>query len=87
MGLHAELALLVDLGLQPFQVMKMATLEAARALGIDHELGSIEPGKMADLVIVGGDPLRDISDAVQVRTVLQNGHSYTIEQLLDQPRP
>ena len=87
LGLHAEMWLLTRAGLQPFQVLHMATLGAARALGLDHELGSVEPGKLADLVIVAGDPLSDIADALQVETTFKDGRGYPVAELLRSPAP
>jgi hypothetical protein len=82
LGLHAELQLLVGAGLQPFQVLRMATLDAARALGVARDLGSVEPGKLADLIIVAGDPLADISHAADVRTTIVGGQAHMLEKLL-----
>jgi len=51
-----ELALMADLGMAPGRVLEAATRNAAQLLGVDGDLGTIEPGKLADLVVVGGDP-------------------------------
>ena len=80
--LHSELLHFVEAGLRPFQALQTATLGAAEALGMGEELGSIEAGKLADLVFVGGDPLRDIRAARDVRRVMRGGRMYDIEQLL-----
>ncbi|PSK85016.1 imidazolonepropionase-like amidohydrolase [Murinocardiopsis flavida] len=70
-----ELRLLVDEGLTPAQALHAATLSAAELMGLDAELGSLEPGKRADLVLVDGDPL-DIDDlSGRIRTVYQDGHA------------
>jgi hypothetical protein len=82
LGLQAELQFLTETGLQPFQVLKMATLDAARILGVASELGSIRAGKLADLVIARGDPLADIGDAQQVLFTIVNGRAYTRQELL-----
>ncbi|HRE49927.1 MAG TPA: amidohydrolase family protein [Flavitalea sp.] len=83
-SLHSELWILVDAGLTPFQALQTATLNAARAVGVDKDLGSIETGKLADLVIVEGDPLRRIQDAMKVRKVIRNGIVYDTDQWLNQ---
>jgi hypothetical protein len=82
LGLHAELQLLARTGLQPFQVLKMATLDAARVLGAGDDLGSIHKGKLADLIIVDGDPLMDISRTARVLVTIMNGRPYEMAELL-----
>jgi imidazolonepropionase-like amidohydrolase len=57
-------------------------VRAAEALGEGANLGSIEPGKLADLAIVADDPLIDIRNARKVRTVIKNGEVHTVEELL-----
>ena len=57
-------------------------MRAAEALGEGSNLGSIEPGKLADLVIVADDPLTDVKNARKVRTVIKNGEVHTLEDLL-----
>ena len=56
-----ELALLVANGMSTSDAIVAGTLGAARCIGLEQEIGSIETGKVADLIAVGGDPLRDIS--------------------------
>lgn len=70
-----ELELLVASGLTPQQALRAATLESARAMGVDAELGSIEVGKRADLVLVAGKPWQKIDDMLQVRQVFRAGQS------------
>ena len=73
------------LGISPFHALQSATLWAAESAGVDKDLGSVESGKLADLVIVDGDPLKSIRDAMNVRTVISNGFVYRVEQLLQPP--
>jgi Tol biopolymer transport system component len=82
LGLHAELEELVEAGLTPFQALRTATANAAEALGAADQLGTLEPGKLADMVIVGGDPLQDIKNARDVRGVLRGGRHYDLPALL-----
>ncbi len=82
LGLHVELEAYVHAGLTPFQALQTATLNAARALGLDQELGAIEPGKVADLAFVGGNPLEDIRNARDVKRVMKGGRVYTLDALL-----
>ncbi len=68
-----ELELLVECGLSPGEVITSATSRGARFLGCADRLGSVEPGKLADLVLVEGDPLADIKIMRSVRHVMLNG--------------
>lgn len=68
-----ELELLVDSGLTPMQAIVAGTLENARYFRISERLGSIEAGKLADLVLVEGDPSKNISDMRRVNRVMLNG--------------
>lgn len=85
-GLHVEIQLLEAAGLEPWQALRAATLWAAEAVGVDSDLGSIEVGKVADLILVDGDPLARVSDAMRVRATIKGGKLHTIESLLE-PRP
>lgn len=80
-ALHAELEIYVDAGLSPYEALQSATYVAARSMGLDQDLGSIAAGKLADMVIVSGDPLADISDARSVLHTVKNGLMYHVEEL------
>lgn len=69
----AELRLLVERGISPAEALHSATLSAAELMGVDSTLGSIEPGKRADLVVVDGDPLDLHLLQDRIRTVYQDG--------------
>lgn len=71
--LPEELALMVEAGATPQQALRFGTSAAARLLGLGGELGSLEPGKRADLLAVTGDPLRDIRALEGVLLVLRDG--------------
>jgi cytosine/adenosine deaminase-related metal-dependent hydrolase len=73
MDLHRELELLVDSGLSPLQALQAATLNPARLIGQDHDLGTVEPGKLADLIVIGGDPLQDIRNTRKIERVIKAG--------------
>lgn len=81
-GLHAELRLYQREGLKGYQILQAATLQSARIAGADKDLGSIEAGKLADMVIINGDPLADISDITNIRGTVKNGRYYSLADLL-----
>src|SRR3954452_1369368 len=68
-----ELALMVEHGLTAMQTLVAATSGAAQNLGLDHEIGTLEVGKLADLVVVDGDPVADIAATAQVSLVVKDG--------------
>jgi Tol biopolymer transport system component/imidazolonepropionase-like amidohydrolase len=82
LGLHAELEAYVHAGLTPFQALQTATVNAAQALGLAGELGTIEPGKIADLTFIGGDPLFDIRNARDVKRVMRGGRIFDVADLI-----
>jgi imidazolonepropionase-like amidohydrolase len=81
-ALHLNLRAQVKFGLEPWQALQTATLLPARAFGVEHDLGTLEPGKLADLVLVSGDPLHNIRDAANVESVMKSGRLYPISDLV-----
>jgi hypothetical protein len=79
--LHSELESWVKAGLSPGRVLRAATLDAARYLGTDQRTGTIARGKLADLLLVDGDPTRDISAIRKVRLVMKGGVLYFPEEI------
>lgn len=75
-SLHRELELYVQAGIPPAEVLRIATLGAASVMKHDDILGSITPGKLADLDIIDGDPSTNISDVRKVVTVIKDGKVY-----------
>lgn len=75
-SLHRELELYVEAGIPPAEVLGIATLGAASVMKHDDQLGSIAPGKLADLDIIDGDPSTNISDVRRVVTVIKGGKVY-----------
>lgn len=82
LALHTELELFVQSGLTPFEALQTATTNAADALGEGANLGSIEAGRLADLIVVTGDPLADIKNARKVRLTIRNGEAFALDDLL-----
>jgi imidazolonepropionase-like amidohydrolase len=85
-ALHHELLLLSECGLTPKEVLMAATLRAAEALRKETELGTVQPGKLADLVLVSGDPLRDLRVTRKVRWVVLNGRLHRPSDLIAQAK-
>ena len=71
-----ELQLLVDYGMTPLEAMRAATATTARVLGMEDRVGSVKPGRWADLVAMDGDPTRDIGATSRVRFVMKGGVVY-----------
>lgn len=72
-GLAQEIQYLVDLGATPSQALMAATYHAAEVCGLDHSIGTLEPGKYADIIGVEGNPLEDIRALKRVKTVFSRG--------------
>ena len=80
-SLHDELANLVEAGFTPMEALQAATSNPAKFLGIERSLGSIEPGKIADLVLLRADPLVDIQNTQKISAVIANGRTFDRESL------
>ena len=74
-----------QMGSTPMEVIQMATRDAARALGMDGELGTITEGKLADVVIVEADPLADLRNFRHIFRVIKGGSVYDPEEMLAMP--
>jgi imidazolonepropionase-like amidohydrolase len=72
-GVHREMELLVAAGIPTMDVLKIATLNAAKFLGKEDDLGSISEGKLADMVLLDADPVANIDNAKKINTVIKNG--------------
>ena len=68
-----EIGLMREAGMTPMQIIVAATQHAATVCGLGHELGTLEPGKIADVLVVNGDPLGDLAALTAVRLVIHNG--------------
>jgi hypothetical protein len=79
-NMHGELMSYTMAGMSAFDALKTATVNPARALGLNA--GTIEVGKLADIIVVDGDPLANIAATTRVRHVIANGRPYSVEQLV-----
>src|SRR5262249_34778319 len=82
-NLHGELMAYTIAGMTPYEALKAATVNPAQALGLDA--GTIEAGKLADIVLVAGNPLADIANAHKVKRVIANGRVYELTDLIGRP--
>jgi adenine deaminase len=81
--LHAELRTLVAYGYwSPYQALLTATRNPAEFLGIDDDLGTLEPGKLADMIFVEGNPLENIDDTINVEMTMVNGILRTVDDII-----
>jgi Tol biopolymer transport system component/imidazolonepropionase-like amidohydrolase len=76
LGAHWELWMLAQGGMTPLQALRAGTLAGAQYLGLAEDLGSLEPGKLADLVVLDGNPLEDIRQTEKVSMVMKDGVLY-----------
>ncbi len=80
-SVHREMELYVEAGFTPMEALQSATLIPARAMRVDGEVGTIEPGKRADLVVLGANPLENISNIRKTERVMQAGVFYDCASL------
>jgi imidazolonepropionase-like amidohydrolase len=80
-SLHRELELYVEAGIPAPDVLKMATIGAARVMKRDGDLGSIAPGKLADVILIDGNPVANISDIRHASLVVKDGNVYKPAEL------
>ncbi|HJQ30802.1 MAG TPA: amidohydrolase family protein [Pyrinomonadaceae bacterium] len=81
LGAHWELWMLQQGGMTPLEALRCATLYGAQYLGLDGDLGSLEPGKLADLVVLDKNPLTDIRNSESIRYVMANGVLYSADNM------
>lgn len=90
-SLHHELDLYTRAGIPPAEVLRMATLTSAEVMGVNKDLGTIAAGKLADMILIEGDPTKNIRDSRNITTVTKGGKVYdpaAIEKALGiAPRP
>ena len=89
-GAHWELWMLQQGGMTNLEALRCATLSGAQYLGLDKDLGSLEPGKLADLIVLEKNPLENIRNSDSVKYVMINGRLYdasTMNEIGNHPRP
>ena len=73
LGVHFDMALIAAAGLPNDQALRMATAECALALGLERQIGTLEEGKIADFVVIDGDPLERLADTLRIVAVVRGG--------------
>ena len=90
LGAHWETWMFAQGGMTPHEALRCASFGGARALCLDHELGSIRAGRLADLIVIDGDPRADIRGSENIRWTMVNGRLFdarTLAQLAPNPAP
>lgn len=83
---HMEMELLSELGLSPAEVLVAATSSAARALELEQQIGTVESGMIADLIVLRSNPLLDIRNARDAQLIIKGGRLYSPDDLIKQVR-
>jgi Tol biopolymer transport system component/imidazolonepropionase-like amidohydrolase len=89
LGAHWELWMFTQGGMTPLEAIRSATLNGAHYLGLDHDIGSLEQGKLADLIVLDADPLENIRNSESVRYTVVNGRIFdaaTMNEIGNHPR-
>lgn len=81
LGAHWELWMLAQGGMSPMQALHCATINGAAYLGMDKEIGSLENGKLADLIVLNDNPLDDIRNSQKIKYVMANGRLYDADSM------
>jgi hypothetical protein len=81
-ALHLNVRSQVRFGMAPWEALQTVTSRTARAFGHEEDLGTVTPGKLADLAFIDGDPLARIEDLAKIHSVMKNGRIYTPAELM-----
>ena len=90
LGCHWELWAMTAGGMTPREALRVGTRDGAYGIGMDQDLGSLEPGKLADLIVLDANPLDDIHNTEKIRYVMKNGRLYegeTLNEILPRQKP
>ncbi|MBS4029194.1 MAG: amidohydrolase family protein, partial [Ignavibacteriales bacterium] len=90
LGAHWELWMLAQGGMKPLEAIRCATLYGAYYIGLDKDLGSLEVGKLADLIVMEKNPLENIRNSESIQYVMKNGRLFdasTMNEIGNHPKP
>ncbi|HKW41030.1 MAG TPA: amidohydrolase family protein [Gemmatimonadales bacterium] len=90
LGCHWELWAMAGGGMTPREVLRVGTIDGAYGIGMQRDLGSLEPGKLADLIVLDANPLDDVHNSEKIRYVMKNGRLYegeTLNEVWPRQRP
>jgi cytosine/adenosine deaminase-related metal-dependent hydrolase len=90
MGAQWEIWMLASGGMTPMEVLRVITILGAESIGFERDLGSVEQGKLADLVVLNANPLDDINNTDNIQYVIKNGVVYdgdTLDEIWPRQRP
>jgi imidazolonepropionase-like amidohydrolase len=80
-GAHWEIWMMAQGGMTPLEALKTATINAAASLGLDNAIGTLQPGKLADLLVMDKNPLDDIRNTESIKYTMINGRLYDAETM------
>ena len=89
-GAHWELWMMAAGGMPPLAALRSATLDGVHSIGLSRDIGSLEPGKMADLLVLDANPLDDIKNTSKISLVMKNGRLYdaaTLDEVYPRQKP
>jgi adenine deaminase len=89
-GTHWELWMMASGGMRPHAALRAATIDSADAIGFAKDLGSLEPGKLADLIVLDANPLEDLRNTAKISEVMKNGRLYdaaTLDEIHPRQQP
>src|SRR2546423_11577270 len=90
LGCQWELWAMTGGGMTPREALRVGTMDGAYGIGMDRDLGSLEPGKLADLIVLDANPLEDIDNTEKIRYVMKNGRLYdgaTLDEVWPRTKP